>query len=182
MLLAYRSTPLSNGYSAAELLINTKLRRNVPSSRVAQKPHVPDRKLLVEWEEELRRKQKDTFECHHRAQDLLPALPGVLVFVPDRRGEGTIGVESAPRSYEVETPSGTFRRVRRDIVHLPAEDNSPRRPESQDWLRNDLWWPITVRRRVAVTTNSFPSKEQSRDISSWSLQPLCLGNTWKWGM
>ena len=52
--LAYRSTRstlLSNGYSPAELLMNRKLSTNVPSSIEAWKPHVPDRKLLVEWEE-----------------------------------------------------------------------------------------------------------------------------------
>ena len=62
VLSAYRSTPLSNEYSPAELLMNRKLRTNVPSSREARKPHVPDRKLLVEREEELRRKQKATFD------------------------------------------------------------------------------------------------------------------------
>ena len=46
-LLAYRSTPLFNGYSPAKFLMNTKLRTNVPSSREAQKPHVPDRKLRL---------------------------------------------------------------------------------------------------------------------------------------
>ena len=53
-LLAYRSTPLFNRYSPAELLMNGKLMANVPSSREAQKPHVPDCKLLVKKEEELR--------------------------------------------------------------------------------------------------------------------------------
>ena len=48
VLLAYRSTPLSNGYLRAELLMNGKLRTNVPSSKVPWKPHVLDRKLLVE--------------------------------------------------------------------------------------------------------------------------------------
>ena len=38
-LLADRSTPLSNGYSPAELLMKQKLRMNVPSSREARKPH-----------------------------------------------------------------------------------------------------------------------------------------------
>ena len=31
---------------------------------------------------------------------------------------GTVRNEIAPRSHEVETPSGTFRRNRRDIIHL----------------------------------------------------------------
>ena len=61
-LQAYRSTPLSNRYSSAELLINRKLRTNVPSSRDARKPQVPDRKLLVERKEEQRRKQKANFD------------------------------------------------------------------------------------------------------------------------
>ena len=55
-LLTCRSTPLSNGYLLADLMVNGKLRTNVPSSRESRKPHVPDRKLLVEREEDLKRK------------------------------------------------------------------------------------------------------------------------------
>ena len=78
-LLAYRSTSLSNGYSPADLQMNRKLRTNVPSSKEARKPQVFDNKLLVERKEELKQKQKVTFDCHHRAQNLSPALPGDLV-------------------------------------------------------------------------------------------------------
>ena len=87
---------------------------------------------MVEKEEEQRRKQKVNFDRRQRPWDLLPALPGDLVWVPDRREQGTVGGEIAPRSYEVETPSSTFRRNRRDIIHLPAEDISPTRLESHD--------------------------------------------------
>ena len=57
-LLVYRSTPFSNGCSPAELLMNRKLRTNLRSSGEAQKPQVPNRKLVVERVEEQRRKQK----------------------------------------------------------------------------------------------------------------------------
>ena len=87
---------------------------------------------MVEREQEQRRKQKVNFDRPHRARDLLPALSGDLVWIPDRREQGTIGDEIAPRSYKVETPSGTYRRNRRDIIRLPAEDISPGRPESHD--------------------------------------------------
>ena len=60
-LLAYRSTPLSNGYSPAKVLMNMKLKMNVPSSREAQKPNFPDRKLVVERDKEQKRKQKFNF-------------------------------------------------------------------------------------------------------------------------
>ena len=90
VLLAHRSTPLSNGYSPAKLLMNRKLRTNVLGSRKARKPHVPNRKLLVEREEELRWKQKETFDRRHRAQYLPPALPGDLVWISDKREQGTV--------------------------------------------------------------------------------------------
>ena len=112
--------------------MNRKLRTHVPSSREAQKPHVPDWKLVVEREEEQRRKQKVNFDRRHRVQDLSPAFPADLVWIPDRREQRTIGGEITPQSYEVETPSGTFRRSRRDTIRLPAEDISPTRPESHD--------------------------------------------------
>ena len=133
-LLAYITTPLLNVYRPAELSMNRKLRTNVPSSREDQKPHVPKRKLLVEREEEARRKQTATFGGHHRAQDLSPTLPGDLVCLPDMREQVIVGDEIAPRSYEVETSSSTFRRNRRDIIRLPSEDISPTRPKSHNSL------------------------------------------------
>ena len=125
-LLAYRSTPVTNGYSPAELLMNRRLRTNVPVSREARVPRVPDKTLLLEREEELRRKQKCNFNHRHWARDLSPALPGNVVWLPDRKQRGTIGDQVIPRSYQVETPSCTFRCNRRDIVRLPTEEGSPR--------------------------------------------------------
>ena len=43
--LAYRSIPLCSSYSPSELHVNRKLNSNVPSSREARKPAVPDREL-----------------------------------------------------------------------------------------------------------------------------------------
>ena len=48
------------------------------------------------------------------------------------REQGTVGDEIAPLSYEVETPSGTYRRNRSDIICLLGGDISPARPESHD--------------------------------------------------
>ena len=80
----------------------------------------------------------------------------------DRREQGTVGYDIAPRSYKVGTPSGTFRRNRRDIIHLPAKYISLGISESHD---SDLNKTTSEDRsqsgagRVAITTDSFPSAE-----------------------
>ena len=116
-LLAYRSTPLCNGYSPSELLMNRKLRTNVPSSREARKPAIPDRELLITREEELRWIQKDNFDCHHKVRDISPVLQGNLVWIPDRSERGTVRGQAGLRSYRVDSPSGNFRRNRRDNLY-----------------------------------------------------------------
>ena len=76
--------------------MNRMLRMNVPSSGKARKPDIPDRKFVVEGEEEQRWKQKVNFDRCHRAWDLLPALPADQVWILDRREQGTVGGEIAP--------------------------------------------------------------------------------------
>ena len=63
------------------------------------------------------------------AGNLSQALPGDLVWIPDRREQATVRDEMAPRSCEMEIPSGAFRRYKRDIVHLSGENISPGRTE-----------------------------------------------------
>ena len=64
----------------------------------------------------------------------MPALPGDLLWIPDRKEQANVGDEIAPWSYmyKVKTPSGLFRKNRRGIIHLPTEDISPESPESHD--------------------------------------------------
>ena len=112
--------------------MNKKLRTNVPISREARKQAVSDRELLITREEELRRVQKNHFDCHHRDRDLSSVLPGNLARIPDRSERGTVRVQAGPRSYRVHTPSGNFRRNRRDIISIPGEEVPSRGSESQD--------------------------------------------------
>ncbi len=64
-LLVYRTTPLKNGYSPAELLMNRKLRTTVPITREMRKPMVPNVESLEHKEETQRAKQKHTFDQHY---------------------------------------------------------------------------------------------------------------------
>ena len=118
-LLAYRATPLQNGFSPAELLIGRRLRSTVPMIPLLREPRVPDYSEVVKKDAINKRKQKSNFDTNHGAIDLTPLSPGDRVWVRNRGSESTVVTEAAPRSYEVQTPDGTYRRNRRHLVVLP---------------------------------------------------------------
>ena len=60
-LLAYCSTPLHNGYSPSELLMNRKLRATVPITRHSRKLTIPDHQHLTEVEQSLKQAQREEF-------------------------------------------------------------------------------------------------------------------------
>ena len=120
-LLVYRSTPLENGYSPAELLMSRKLRTTIPVISDNLQPKLPNNSELRQKEEKMRQRQKKNFDSRHRAQTLDTLLPGETVWLPDQRTEGTVVRDSAPRSYTVQTSKGQYRRNRRHIIFLPTE-------------------------------------------------------------
>ena len=69
-LLSYRTTPLANGYSPAELLMNRKLRSTVPMITKQYMPKVPCRSQLQYKEQLYRDEQKRRFNTRHRACEL----------------------------------------------------------------------------------------------------------------
>ena len=69
-LLAYRSTPLENGYSPAEYLMGRKLRTTVPVALTQLVPHLPNFSKLKEKEKQLRERQRKNFNHHHHAVNL----------------------------------------------------------------------------------------------------------------
>ena len=116
-LLTYRATPLENGYSPSELLMGRKLRTPIPVVPTQLLPKLPKTSKLKEkkW---IRQRQRKNFNLHHRASELKPLQTGDYVWIPDTRSEGIVVQETNPQSYEVETPSGTYRRNRRHIIPL----------------------------------------------------------------
>ena len=75
-LMAYRSTPLSLGYTPSELLMCRKLRTTVPISRELRKPHVPNYSAITERDRREKRRQTQNFNSRHRATELPSLEPG----------------------------------------------------------------------------------------------------------
>ena len=126
-LLAYRSTPLVNGYSPSQLLFGRQLRTRFPS---APTPVAwPDFEILRKKEEQSRQQAKSNFNRRHRARPLPTLHPEQPVYVPDMDVSGTVTEQLSDRSYVVTTEQGrTLRRNRRHLRPLPRLFHSTRHP------------------------------------------------------
>lgn len=116
-LLAYRASPLSNGFSPAQLLFSRQLRTTVPVSPDLLEPCIPDRASLESAEERAKEQQEIYYNNRHGVHPLLPLKPNQCVWVADLRCKGIILNEAdTPRSYWIRTHKGTIRRNRRFLV------------------------------------------------------------------
>ena len=121
-LLAYRTTPLESGYSPAQLLFSRQLRTGLPITLEQRRPVVPDASDVLRRKKDLQKRQETNFNAHHGARPLPPLPTGSTVFLPDRQEAGHVVSNPACRSYVVVTPSGEFRRNRRQINPLPTTE------------------------------------------------------------
>lgn len=111
-ILNYRASPLENGLSPAEMLMNRKLRTRLPSTT-----------LQMEKRDVRRDEQRQTELYNRTARPLRPLAREDIVRV---RGDGEWGPlakvvkETTPRSYQVITEHGkTMRRNRRHLLKVP---------------------------------------------------------------
>uniref|UniRef100_A0A3P9LTR7 Integrase catalytic domain-containing protein n=1 Tax=Oryzias latipes TaxID=8090 RepID=A0A3P9LTR7_ORYLA len=121
-LLAYRATPLQNGYSPAELLMGRRLRTTVPALPSLLDPALPDYHTLGAKEREKRWRDARTSDKRHKARNLEPLVPGQEVWITDARAQGTvISAHEAPRSYRIKVPQGTLIRNRHHLVSMQTD-------------------------------------------------------------
>uniref|UniRef100_A0A669BXN3 Gypsy retrotransposon integrase-like protein 1 n=1 Tax=Oreochromis niloticus TaxID=8128 RepID=A0A669BXN3_ORENI len=120
-LMAYRATPLANGYSPTELLMGRRIRTTVPVIPSQLNPRGTNTDKLKAIEQSYRQKQRQNYNRRHRAHDMLQLNPGDKVWVSDMDTRGTVvSMAGSPRSYIVETAKGTLRRNRYHLTRTPG--------------------------------------------------------------
>ncbi|UYV75780.1 hypothetical protein LAZ67_13001327, partial [Cordylochernes scorpioides] len=130
-LLEYRSTPLENGYSPAELLMGRKLRTTLPIAPDNLNPKLVDSQTLKRKEGRRRKDMKSRYDRRCGATDMGELSEGDTVWITDMRTWGIVKQKaSTPRSYMVDTPVGTLRRNRFHLrkgvtVQYPADPSTP---------------------------------------------------------
>lgn len=126
-MLAYRATPLSNGFSPAQLLMGRRLRTTVPTFPAVLEPALPDLRRLHQREREKRWMDSKHFNQRHRVKNLTTLSPGDPVWVTDMKSPGTVtAAHHTPRSYLVSGPHGTIRRNRHHLVPMPEQRHEAR--------------------------------------------------------
>lgn len=97
-LLAYRSTPLENGYSPSELLMGRKFCTTIPIISSQLRPKLPQIQKLRKKEKEIKDRQKKNFDNSHKARSLSPLQEGDKVWLPNGTS-GTVSEQTtSPRS------------------------------------------------------------------------------------
>ncbi|UYV84358.1 hypothetical protein LAZ67_X001928 [Cordylochernes scorpioides] len=130
-LLEYRSTPLENGYSSAELLMGRKLRTTLSIAPENLNPRLVDSQTLKRKEGRRRKDMKSRYDRRCGATDMEELSEGDTVWITDMRTWGIVKQKaSTPRSYMVDTPVGTLRRNRFHLrkgvtVQYPADPSTP---------------------------------------------------------
>jgi hypothetical protein len=161
-LMVYCSTPLAIGYSPAELMGRT-LRSNIPTTRGQRVPKVPDPETVRANDRQLKARQKKDHDSHHGVRSLSPLAPGDSVWVRDRRAEATVDQEVSPRSYEVTTSDGSYRRNRRDLIRLPdSSDHCPDRDSVETYNHTTTSEPDTQESQSSPSVELRRSKRSSR--------------------
>ena len=115
-LMNYRATPIHNGFSPSQLLMSRNIRTKLPVSPAHLKPEIPNDQIIQTKEQSYRENMKLNYDRRHGARQLPDLSDGDNVFVRDRSEFGTVSGRYNLRSYKVSTPTGQFRRNRKNLV------------------------------------------------------------------
>ena len=66
-LLAYRTSPLSNGYSPSQILMRRQLRSRIPVTQESLLPKQIPFERIVETDKYLQQQQKSDYDRQHRS-------------------------------------------------------------------------------------------------------------------
>ena len=124
-LLIHRSTPTSTtGSSPAQLACGRNFRTNLPCLPSILDPEIVDRETVHRRDSKAKLSNKFHFDRRHGAQSLPELLPGDTV-LQKLDGEkswsdpATVLRQCAPRSYEIKTQKGLYRRNRKHLMRTP---------------------------------------------------------------
>ena len=125
-LLSYRNTPFQRMGSSAELLMNRRLRTDLPTHHKKLLPKLTDLKATRKALEQRKLEQKRYYDDSTKELPLLNPNDSVRIRHKEKWEPAVvIDLDETPRSYHVRTQDGsTFRRNKRHLLQVKkSEDN-----------------------------------------------------------
>lgn len=117
-LLAYRTSPLTTGFSPSQLMMNRELRSTIPS---VDSHREPSHEKHYHRNEMYKRRMKHNHDNRCRVKELPGLIAGERVFVRDMARQGVVQDEiPGTRSYTVQSNDKVIRCNRSALIHLPA--------------------------------------------------------------
>uniref|UniRef100_A0A3P9IKJ4 Gypsy retrotransposon integrase-like protein 1 n=1 Tax=Oryzias latipes TaxID=8090 RepID=A0A3P9IKJ4_ORYLA len=161
-LMAYRSAPLANGYSPAELLMGRRIRTTVPMISSQLNPEGADMQRLREIEQKYRQKLQQDYNSRHRAHDLSQLQPGDHVWVKGLQERGTVvSAANTPRSYVIDTPKGVLRRNRYHLSPTPVAPETPALSPPEDTRGSVAPEEHEFEQETSVSERRFPVRARA---------------------
>ncbi|KAF7645598.1 hypothetical protein LDENG_00201430 [Lucifuga dentata] len=168
-LLAYRSTPLSNGYSLAELLIGRHLCTTLLSHPIMLQPALPDYKSVHLKEREKRGRDAQYYNKRHWMRDLPELSAGDRVWITD-----ATTLRSQPPTkilaltYLVHGQQGTLQRNCFHLVRMPGAEDKGENEQLQQ-PEEQLYQPVEPVHQLA---ESIPTAARQPTNCRQSQVPL----------
>lgn len=165
-LLAYRTTPLENGFSPAEMMFSRQIKSTVPVHPNELGTCIHDGQIQLK-ELELKNKQKENYNKRHRTSNLSELKIGDAVWVVDKKRYGTIiDYSERPNSFLIRIGEKDYRRNRWHLIEAPYK-----KPEAVSVIENPRlranYWPAD---RVVVNEEvNVESMERERDVNQGEL-------------
>ena len=159
-LMSYRSTPLKNGYSPAELFFNRRIKTTLPILPEQLDSKVPDMNKLRKFEDKNRRYYKNYTDRKRGARPLAEVSSGKKVFLKKEKRECVVQEKfSTPRSYILKGPDDEIlRRNRRAFVTIPMKTQTPIDPgPSKSELRPSP--PRVFHSRIPIITPRVSNRQ-----------------------
>ena len=120
-MLAYRTTPLENGFSPSQLLMGCGLRTPLPVLPSVLAPQWPEMDLVQEREAVHRERMKRNYDKRKGVHELQPLHPGQKVHLKGR-GKAEVRKNVGNRSYVFQhTDGAVVRRNRRFAIAIPPK-------------------------------------------------------------
>ncbi|GBO42513.1 hypothetical protein AVEN_85191-1 [Araneus ventricosus] len=118
--MAYRATPLENGFSPSELLMARRINTALPVAKTQLQPYSVNKEVLEAKEDIRIEGQKRNYDKHHGVRNLDELDPGQNVWITDRRVTVKVLQKTPyPRSYLVQSGRRVYRRNRKHPIPSP---------------------------------------------------------------